>query len=210
MSATSITHEMFDRVRNRDYSWARLISDVFSPPVVWAFMVFPVAFKYAETASSAWMWSLLYVGLLCAAPVAYIAVMVRMGRISDIHIENRNERLLPYLFTLLCALFGWWLMRALGAPAVLPLLLIFSMIQILVMALITLVWQISMHAMSIAGAVVALTIIFGTSYAVISLPLIVIVGAARIDMKRHTVMQVVAGTLLGALLPIAVVFLLAL
>ena len=42
-----------------------------------------------------------------------------------------------------------------------------------------------------------------------ALPLVVLVGAARLRLKRHTPAQILAGTLVGAIVPVVVVLLLA-
>jgi membrane-associated phospholipid phosphatase len=91
-----------------------------------------------------------------------------------------------------------------GAPSVVPTFALFSLVQIAVMAMITLVWQISMHAMSITSVVVAALTFFGVLPALILLPLIILVGAARLKLQRHTVAQVLAGVAVGAIVPIFV------
>ncbi len=103
---------------------------------------------------------------------------------------------------------AWWVLRFMGAPPVLPLLALFSLVQIATMALITLVWQISMHAMSIAGATIATALLFGIGYALFTVPLIMLVSAARLKLNRHTPPQIIARTLVGALVPVVVLALL--
>jgi membrane-associated phospholipid phosphatase len=82
----------------------------------------------------------------------------------------------------------------------LPLFALFSLIQLLVMLVITLVWQISVHAMTITGAVVTTGALFGLQTALLLSPLIALVGVARIKLRRHTLSEVIAGGVLGALL----------
>jgi membrane-associated phospholipid phosphatase len=69
-----------------------------------------------------------------------------------------------------------------------------------VLASITLVWQISIHSMSITGAVVTIGAIFGLPQALVIAPLVPLVGIARIKLQRHTWSQVIAGTMLGCIL----------
>ncbi len=198
---------LMQTLREREYSWARLVSDVLSPPVVWAALAFPICFRFAESAEQAWLWALVYTTLVCLLPVAYIAYMVRAGKIGDIHMKERHERYRPFLVSLLCTTIAWWMLRLMGAPSVLPLLALVSIVQIAIMALITLVWQISMHAMSITGAGVAVVAIFGMGYTLIILPLILLVSVSRLKLRRHTPAQIVAGALIGGLVPILVLFL---
>ena len=183
-------------------SWARLVSNLLSPPMIWAIMAFPIAFRDAETQQQALTWALVYGSLVCLLPLLYVAWMVRRGVISDLHMQVRQQRLRPFVVSLICTTIAWWVLRFMGAPSVLPLFALFSLVQIAVIALVTLVWQISMHAMSISGAVVAAFVFFGLIPALLLLPLVILVGAARLKLQRHTPAQVIAGIAVGVLVPI--------
>jgi membrane-associated phospholipid phosphatase len=184
--------------------WARLISNIASPPVVWTALMFPIALRDAQTREQAVIWALTYGVLVCLLPMLYVVWMVRRGRISDIHMRFRRERLRPFIISVICAAAAWIALRLMNAPPVVPLVAVFTLIQLTVIAVITLVWQISMHTMSIACAVVATGVLFGPLPALLVSPLVPLVGAARLKLERHTLSQVVAGALLGALLPITV------
>lgn len=199
---STLLNSLLTLVRSK---WARLVSDVLSPPVVWGAFAFPIAFRFAESETQAWLWAVVYILLVCLLPVFYIAWMVYRGKISDMHMQQRSERYLPFLVSILCTTAAWWTLRFLGAPAILPLLALFSLAQIIVMALITLVWQISMHAMSITGVAIAAALIFGIGAALLTIPLIMLVGAARLNLKRHTPAQVLAGTFVGAVVPALII-----
>ncbi len=183
-------------------SWARLVSNLLSPPVIWAVMAFPVAFRDATSEAQALTWALVYGVLVCLMPLLYVAWMVRRGRITDIHMQVRQQRMRPFLVSLLCTTVAWWVLRFMGTPPVLPLFALFSLVQIAVIALVSLVWQISMHAMSISGAVVAALAFFGLIPALLLLPLVLLVGAARLKLERHTPAQVIAGAAVGIIVPI--------
>lgn len=191
------------RIINQErLSWARLVSNLLSPPVIWAVMAFPIAFRDAQTQQQAMIWALIYCGLVCILPLFYVAMMVRMGRITDLHMQVRQQRLMPFVVSIICTSIAWWVLRFMGAPAVLPLFALFSLAQIAVIAVITLVWQISMHAMSITGAVVAAFTFFGVIPALLLLPLIVLVGAARLKLEKHTLAQIIAGAAVGLIVPL--------
>lgn len=187
------------------FSWARVVSDLISPPVVWAMLVIPVSVRYADTPLKAVFWAILYSMFICIIPVGFIAWMVATGKIGDIHMKERRERFRPLLVTIICTSIVWWLLRRLDAPSAFPLLALMTLVQVTFSALITLVWQISLHMMSIAGAAVMAGIIFSTGAALAIIPLVVLVGAARLKLKRHTPAQVIAGTIVGALVPILMI-----
>ena len=183
-------------------SWARLVSDIISPPIVWAILVIPVAFQYAQSTVNAIFWAVLYGIFICLLPILYVAYQVWRGNISDIHMKNRRERIRPLLVSILCTSIVWWLLKVLGAPRVFPLLALMTLLQMTLIAVITLGWQISMHMMSITGAVVIVAIIFSVTTALLLVPVVPLVAAARLNLKRHTPAQIIAGTVIGALLPV--------
>jgi membrane-associated phospholipid phosphatase len=183
-------------------AWARLVSDLLSPPVIWGALAFPVALSQAPSVGHGLSWVLVYVTLICVLPVIYIAMMVKRGKITDIHMQVRQQRIRPFVVSLVCTTIAWWTLRFMGAPSVLPMFALFTLIQMGIMAVITLVWQISLHAMSVTGAVVALGFMFGGAAALITAPFIILVGAARLNLKRHTMAQVLAGAALGAIVPL--------
>ena len=57
-------------------------------------------------------------------------------------------------------------------------------------------WKISAHAIGAAGPFAAITFVFGW-LGLMMLPIVILVGWARIELKCHTISQVVAGILLA-------------
>ncbi|MGQ9908353.1 MAG: phosphatase PAP2 family protein [Candidatus Flexifilum sp.] len=178
-------------------TWARLISDVLSPPVVWGAVGALVAFTVSSNSADGVLWAAIYGALVCLLPALYIVWMVKRGQITDIHIRERTQRFKPFAVSLAGALGAWVLLRSIGAAPLMPLFALFSFVQILGMFIITLWWQISMHAMSITAAVLLTGALIGPLAGIALLPLIPVVGAARVRLNRHTTAQVIAGALLG-------------
>lgn len=185
--------------------WARVISNLFSPPMVWGILVFFIAFHYAENRLQGLMWASTYAILVCILPILYIAWRVHSGKISDLHMKERQERIVPFIVSIACAILAWQVLRMMNAPSILPLIAAVTLVELAVMLVITFAWQISMHAMSISVAVVATGIVFGAAPALFVSPLLPIVGAARLRLQRHTLAQVVAGAIVGALIPLIVI-----
>ncbi len=184
--------------------WARVISNLLSPPMVWGILVFFIAFHFAENRVQGLMWALTYGILVCLMPILYIAWRVRNGKISDLHMKERQERIVPFAVSIGCAVLAWIVLRMMNAPSILPLIAAITLVELVVMLVITFAWQISMHAMSISVAVVATGIVFGATPALFVSPLLPIVGAARLRLHRHTLAQVIAGAIVGALIPLVV------
>lgn len=211
-SLTQITSGIKGRLAwpQRWPSWARIVSDILSPPLVWAAVGLVVGLKYSLTPERGLLWAWIFGLFICLIPILYVGAMVQRGHISDIHMQHRKERYKPMLVTIGSAVVALLLLDGLGAPRVFPLLALISLVQVSLMLLITLFWQISMHMMSITAATVALSAMFAPTIGVIAVPFVVLVGAARLRLKRHTPLQVLAGTLVGGLVPIGVLYVLSL
>ena len=52
-----------------------------------------------------------------------------------------------------------------------------------------------------AGAAIATGVLFGIVPALLTVPLVVLVSAARLKLQRHTPAQILGGTMVGALVP---------
>lgn len=187
-------------------SWARVVSDVLSPPAVWAALAVPIALRDADRTRDAWLWAGDYILFVCVLPILYIAWLVKRGIVTDIHLKLRHQRLKPFLVSIAFAALALISLTLLDASRVMQIFALFTLVQLLLIAVITLTWQISVHAISISGAAVALGVLFAPVYLLLILPLVALVGAARIKLDRHTPAQVAAGTVVGALTPMVLFF----
>ena len=194
---------MFDRISvNYEISWARIVSDVLSPPMVWAILSIPIALRDAPTTAHGIQWASIYIWFVCILPLIYIGFMVKRGYITDIHMKVREQRIRPFVISIASTLVGFFVLDLANAPDVMLLFTLFTLIQLVIIAGITLIWQISFHAISIGGATVALWVLFSAVLGLLTLPLVLIVGAARLNLNRHTPAQVLAGSLLGMVIPV--------
>ena len=60
--------------------------------------------------------SLMTLGLTCALPMLIILILKFLGIISDIGLNKRSERPIPYVVVLVCYVFTAWYLYAHGAP----------------------------------------------------------------------------------------------
>jgi hypothetical protein len=172
---------------------------------VWAALVCVIAFRAADSQGQALLWSAAYGLFVCLLPGLYILWLVRRGSVTDVHLQQRQQRPRVLLISALFAGLAWGALRWLDAPPGLPLLAVITLAMLAITTLISLVWQISLHATSISAAVIATGAYFGIVPALVILPLALLVAAARLNLKRHTPAEIIAGTLVGGLIPILLV-----
>lgn len=177
---------------------ARTFSNVVSPPTMFAVFGLALCLKVLPV-GPAFVWGGAYGLLLSLAPILYVVYLLRTGRIAELHMSNTEERFLPYLAAVVCALIMIVLLVLFDGPELLRCLTIFNAIELSALALITTRYLISMHSAATTAITVLVMAIWGLWWGiVVGLPLIALVAAARLYLRRHTVDQIVSGWILGA------------
>lgn len=182
---------------------ANIISNITNPLFVFLPTTLLIVIHTAPDIRSALLWWVVMVVGISLAPLLFIWQGVRRGRYSDHHVSQREQRLVPLLFGLMCVLivFGLLLLLHVSRPliAVLVALILVCCISIAV----TQYWKISLHLVGMAGAVTSLGVIVGPLFYWLA-PLVVLVGWARWQVRAHSVLQAVAGTLLAVFVTVVV------
>lgn len=187
-----------------DDAIAHWVSQVASPPVTaLATVVTAAAFS---SGPAVWFWASLQVFTAVLLPTLYVVHLYARGRISDLHMNVRAERVRPCVSAIGCASAGLALLHWGGAPRLLVLLAAAYAVQSLLFLLITRWWKISLHGTSAGAFASVCWMLSGWA----SFPLLLVlplVAWSRIHLNRHTVPQVVCGTTMGAgLLAAALLF----
>ena len=145
------------------------------------------------------LWASLYGFWVSLAPILVVLYMLKTGRISDLHMSSIGDRQIPYVASVVGAIIALALISFFDGPELLRCLALFSFIELAALAIITRFWLISIHATSIVAAAIISGLVFGVWAAIALLPLIFIVGYVRIYLRRHSLTQVLAGSLLGVI-----------
>ena len=182
---------------------ARLISNILAPAPISVPLIVLVALYHAQNAPLALLYALITLFFLSIGPFIYILIAVHLGKISDVDVSRRTERAGPFLFGISSVLAGWLVLIILRGPTDLQTVLIITAVSGIVMMVTTLWWKISIHASSMGGAATMLTAFYGA----IMLPaflLLILVSWSRVVLRRHTVLQVVAGSLVSIALTLLI------
>jgi hypothetical protein len=189
-----------------DEAIARWVSNVLSPPLIAGLLAIGFARFVVPNPDMLWRWLLLSVPLISLPPLVYVIWLVRRGELADIHMPHRRSRIKPLgvitTWLLLCiVLLSRW-----GAPAALNLFLVGTLVQIGILSLVTLFWQISFHSAVISAAAASSVAIGGaTLWPIIISLLVPLVGWSRVRLRRHTFRQVTAGCVVGTLVALALI-----
>ncbi|MDR6317748.1 phosphatase PAP2 family protein [Actinoplanes couchii] len=178
---------------------ARVVTEILSPAVLVAVVLFAVAWASAETPMSALVTGVIAAAAASFLPIAYILRGVRRGAWTDRHVGERSQRTLPMLVCLGSTASGTLALAAAGAPRDLLALIACMAAALVVATPITLLarWKISIHSLVAAGTAVTFTVVFGWVL-LFTWPLAAAVGWSRVRLGDHTTAQVLAGAVVGA------------
>lgn len=147
-----------------------------------------------------------YVILITTAllPLITVPVLKFQNVIKDLSLNNRKERIIPMIFTLIFYSFAFiLLMRFSVVPEFIRLCILASGISILVALVVSLSWKISIHMLGIGGLT---GIVFGLVklnppnihiYIITAILGSGLLGFSRLFLNAHKPMQVYSGYLLG-------------
>jgi hypothetical protein len=143
-------------------------------------------------------WAALALLFADGVPLMYIALGRRLSWVSGFDLPRREERAPFIAVNLTGNMLGYFLLRAMHAPAYLSTLLLVYVVLGITMLTISSFWKISLHAGGVGGFAAFLTWTFGPVWALtfLALPLI---GWARVYRRRHNWAQVWAGGIVGAM-----------
>lgn len=156
--------------------------------------------------SSVWFYIILVVFInSILIPFLMFWMMKRLGIIGSLGMEQRKDRVYPYLITGIFYVTTWFVFYNLSILDLIAHVFVFAAILVFLALIINVFWKISIHSMSMGA--MSVFIIYLTSVHFISSAwpsyLIVllsgVVGFARLKLKSHTPAQIYVGYLSGAL-----------
>lgn len=175
-------------------SAARLVSAATRLPLLAVPLFLAVGLEAAG--AKGLLWAVLCVVLTSGLSLLYLYYLSRSGKIRDPRDIPRVERVGPLrgVAALHAGAFG--VVYALGGPAELSAALLSYAIATLLFAILTPLVNLSLHAAGVAGTAVCLVYVFGV-WGAPSLLLLPAVFWARLRLGRHTVAELLLGTLVG-------------
>jgi hypothetical protein len=150
-----------------------------------------------------------YYVLICTAlftvvlPVLSIILLKQFGFIDTLHLNKREDRKYPILFTIAFHLANYYYLSKVHLPGLYYLFLIAGLFSLLITLLITYYWKISMHMTGIGGlcgAMLLCALVWQIDLRFIIAGLFVvagITGSSRLILDAHNPNQIVAGFLAG-------------
>jgi len=176
---------------------ARLFSNIVSPPIMFALVGLAFALKEDPTLTGL-AWAVFYGLMVSLAPILVVLYLLHTGRIKELHMSDTGERHIPYITAVASAFIAFAIMTLLDGPELLRCLALLNTINLAALGLINIRYLISIHATGIMATFLLTGLVFSWTLAlVLVFPLLVAVCFVRLYLKRHTVVQILAGLILG-------------
>jgi membrane-associated phospholipid phosphatase len=174
----------------------RIISTVFVPPsfTIIIYTLFAFQLESEPSKQAATILIALVFGFI--SPIALFLILRKKGKLADQDASIKEERTIPFLIAIVFYLIGLMLMIKYQLNIISIAFWFCYISNTVITIFINKVWKISAHAMGAAGPFSAMVFTFGW-IGILLLPIVILVGWARIELKCHTLCQVVVGVLLA-------------
>lgn len=188
---------------------AKIISIILHPLLMPTFVLFlffqsPSYLAYIQSDIQQ-MFYLFYVLATFLIPLTAIPLLVSLGFISSLEMPNHKERRIPLIFTAFAYTITHFLLYRLpfAVPAIIRFLPLAGAIALVIAAVISNYWKISLHMIGIGGALgalIALNYLYMSNvmpYMLLILGLAGLLGTMRLMTNAHTPPQIYTGFFLG-------------
>lgn len=190
---------------------AKIISFLFQPLLIptYGFIILlniNVFFSLIIPPISRWM----IIGMVFATtfvfPAIFLLILYWRGAIKTLNMDSREERVLPFIVTIIFYYLTYYLLKKLQISPVFYYFLIGTTLTAVIALLVNFFWKISIHMIGIGGflgAFLGLSIVLMLDIPFILMLIIFVaglVGFARLKLHAHTPAQVYAGFIAGTLI----------
>ena len=175
---------------------ALFISAATSPFVVFSVVGVATISYYANNLREFFLWNSIFLFLTLIVPLLYILQGVRTGRLTDLHLMLREQRLKPFVVSVVCNILLIVIFYLLELPKPIMILSTILLANEVIFLAITQFWKISIHSATLAGSITTAAVLIDSRF--IALYLISPLSIwARVRRHRHNFLQGVAATFLA-------------
>lgn len=175
---------------------ARFISTLFVPPSFTIIIFTIFAFTLESEPIKQVVTNLIALVFGFIAPIVLFLILRKKGKLADQDASIKEQRTIPFVIAIVFYLIGLWIMIKYDLNIISIAFWFCYISNTIITIFINRFWKISAHAMGVAGPFSAMVFVFGW-LGIILLPIVILIGWARIELKCHTLTQVIAGILLA-------------
>jgi len=155
-----------------------------------------IVYRFADSPRDYFEWLGMSVALLLGGPALFVGLNYLLGQRDDITLRNRHHRIVPLILASLGALVGSFLVINKDLDRALVLVNYVLVADLMALTVITLFWKISIHTTTLT-ALITLVAMFRGPLFLLAFLVVPAVCWARYTLRRHTLAQLVAGSIVG-------------
>ncbi len=182
------------------------LSAVLSPYLVIPIGTVGIVASQELARGALWRWTLMSIFFSTGVPALYVVWQVLAGKISDVHVMEREQRGGPFLVAIFSSALGALAMKLFGAAQPIWALGVVLSVNGVIMLWITTFWKISIHV-----AVLSATV-FASLFLIPGIPkwqLLLLIPAlmwARVTRGRHSIWQGISGCAVAGVVTMTVLY----
>ena len=177
---------------------ALCVSVFFSPFIIPIVTAVFVVHKHASAPHQVYLWVAVIAVFVTVLPILSVLLLFRFSKVSNVHLHDKDERLLPLCITCVSMALGAIVLYNIGASWKIVWVCLAFVANSIVFSIITAFWKISFHTSVATGCILVLVLL--VNFKLIWLFLVVpIIAWARLYRKRHTLLQTIAGTVVATI-----------
>ncbi len=183
--------------------FAKVLSRVFDGSLISIPIFIIICLAVIKNPLSALGWAFLCILFGTLIPYLYIFSLFKKNMVDDMHVPNKENRIKPLIVTIICYILGYFVLYILKAHIFLRSIFVASIIITVILTAITYFWKISFHTSWVTFVTITYCVLFG-KWMLTLLLLTILVGWARVKIKRHTILQVTLGAAISAIVTLFV------
>ena len=173
-----------------------ILSYILHPMIVSTFTFWFIIYQTNSTIDNRDLIFFLSFFFSTVAPIVTVLYLKNQGLIKDLDASNRKERLLPMAFGALFFLIGFIILRKINSPIIIQGIMFCSLINTIIVWLITKHWKISIHTLSVSSGITIFWLL-GYKYFFPMLLILVLTTVSRLITNSHTLSQTIVGIVIG-------------
>lgn len=180
---------------------AEAVSAISNPAIVFIASMAFISYRFADSFQELITWTAVGSLLIVGPGLIYTVGVWHKEKKIDIDITNRSDRIVPLMLASLGALFGGYLVSTRLNNDGLQIMSNVLVAMLVTLTAITFQWKISLHAATFS-ALTMMVAIFASPWYLLLYVGLVVVSWSRTYLGHHTHAQVIAGTIVGAIITV--------
>jgi len=182
------------QVEKRKFTWlAKAITFITTPALIGGLLLFYALYTVSPTTEIFYKTFSAVITFSIILPVLFIFFLIKKGHVSNFHMKERKDRVIPFGFTLLAGIISLLIVKHFETdPMLLRMFLTFFLMALGYSVITFLKYKISGHTFIFTSAILVLVFFLDLRF-IYLLPLVLLIGWSRVYLKEHTLGEVAGG-----------------